>query len=94
MSVLVRGMEMPNNCEECDIHFCKLWMRMTIRQRIAGKHPDCPCIEVKTPHGRLIEADKLNTYDISLVNGFCVIGVTEEDIGLAETILEAEGSSR
>ena len=23
------------------------------------RHPDCPLIEVKTPHGRLIDADKL-----------------------------------
>ena len=50
----------------------------------------CPLIEVPTPHGRLIDADKLNTYDLSPVNGFCVMGVTEEDIGLADTVIGAE----
>ena len=55
------------------------------------QYADCRLIDIKKPHGRLIDADKLNTYDLSPVNGFCVIGVTEEDIGLAETILEEEG---
>ena len=54
------------------------------------RRADCPLIEIPTPHGRLIDADKLNTYDLSPVNGFCVMGVTEEDIGLADTVIEAE----
>ena len=53
---------------------------------------DCPLIAVQTPHGRLIDADALNTYDVSPIYEFCVMGVTEEDIELAETIIEAEGS--
>lgn len=48
--------------------------------------------EVKTPHGRLIDADELNIHDISPVDGFCVMGVTEEEIGLADAVIEAEGS--
>ena len=83
-SVLVRGMEMPKNCEECDIHFCKLWMRMTIKQRIAGKHPDCPCIEVKTPHGRLIDADKF------VYGKTDCFYETEMDLKNADTVIEAE----
>lgn len=51
----------------------------------------CPLVELP-PHGRLIDADALNTYDVSPIYEFCVMGVTEEDIGLAETIIEAEGS--
>ena len=35
---------------------------------------------------RLIDADALNIYDISPVDGFAVMGVTEEDINLAPTI--------
>ena len=35
---------------------------------------------------RLIDADALNIYDISPVDGFVVMGVTEEDIDLAPTI--------
>lgn len=41
-------------------------------------------------HGRLIDADKLNIYDVSPADGFVVMGVTEEDIDLAPTIIEAD----
>lgn len=55
--------------------------------------PDwCPLIDIPTPHGRLIDADKLNIHDVSPAYGFCVMGVTEEDIGLVDTVIEAEGS--
>ena len=43
------------------------------------------------PHGRLIDADELNIHDVSPAYGFCVMGATEEDIDLAETVIEAEG---
>ena len=62
MSVLIKGMKMPKNCDECsisDIRLCKLWMRMTISQRVEGKHPNCPLVEVQSPHGRLGDLDKL-----------------------------------
>lgn len=35
---------------------------------------------------RIIDADKLNIYDVSPADGFVVMGVTEEDIYLAPTI--------
>ena len=35
---------------------------------------------------RLIDADKLNIYDVSPTDGFVVMGVTEEDIALAPSI--------
>lgn len=35
---------------------------------------------------RLIDADKLNIYDVSPAYGTCVMGVTEEDIEFAPTI--------
>ena len=35
---------------------------------------------------RMIDADALNTYDISPCDGFTVIGVTEEDLHLAPTV--------
>ena len=35
---------------------------------------------------RVIDADKLNIYDVSPADGFVVMGVTEEDIDLAPTI--------
>lgn len=53
------------------------------------RRPDwCPLVEIPTPYGRLIDADKLNIHDVSPVYGFCVMGVTEEDIELAKTVIE------
>lgn len=63
MGVYIKGMEIPKNCDECsisNIHLCKLWMRMTISQRVEGKHPNCPLVEVP-PHGDLVDRDALMT---------------------------------
>jgi len=103
MSVLVRGMEMPKTCVECNFHqyhsfgeyVCvatPLLYPLNLANYKGGRKDFCPLIEVQSPHGRLIDADALNTYDVSPIYEFCVMGVTEEDIGLAETIIEAEGS--
>lgn len=69
MSVLIKGMEMPENCEECD--FCH-WsnLHQTGRCDRCDDEPVCgdfgtdykrtrarfcPLVEVPTPHGRLVE---------------------------------------
>ena len=101
MSVIVKGMEMPKNCRICpcfqydmfddDIDgYCKA-LKTKIMNR-SKHHPDCPLIELP-PHGRLGDLGKLNIHDISPVDGFCVMGVTEEDIELADTVNEAEGET-
>lgn len=72
-SVLINGMKMPKNCEECD--FCH-WsnLHQTGRCDRCDDEPVCadfgtdykrtrarfcPLVEVPTPHGRLIDADEL-----------------------------------
>ncbi len=96
MSVIVKGMEMPKKCQECDLYIEDACYAKGYRdyRRIMDKSKpdDCPLIELP-PHGRLIDADNLNIHDISPVDGFCVMGVTEEDIELAETVIEAEGET-
>lgn len=90
MSVLVRGMEMPKSCEECELlikkgigEFCQFATVETVRPK------DCPLVEVPTPHGRLIDADALSDkLGISDRDIYCKC-VIEED---APTIIEAEGS--
>lgn len=96
MSVIVKGVSVPKNCYTCAKYrwspLCPCWRGDAKASYYrTSRHPDCPLVEVQ-PHGRLIDADALNIHDISPVDGFCVMGVTEEDIGLAETISEAEGS--
>lgn len=68
-SVLIKGMKMPKNCEECD--FCH-WsnLHQTARCDRCDDEPVCadfgtdykrtrarfcPLVEVPTPHGRLID---------------------------------------
>ena len=90
MSILIRDMEMPQNCTECHAR-CRLYLNGR-----KFRHPNCPLIEVKTPHGRLIDGDKLlekaywdyneATHDY---NNFKV--VSEYGIADAPTVIEAEG---
>ena len=65
MSVLIKGMEMPRTCSDCEWSYyvgngramCKR-VSMTDKTDIMTKRRAdfCPLIEVPTPHGRLIDA--------------------------------------
>ena len=70
MSILIKGMEMPTRCGECPCAYSTegaYWDtcqavddQNDIEQFWKSGRPDwCPLVEVSTPHGRLIEADKL-----------------------------------
>ena len=65
MSVIVKGMSMPETCGEC--HFCRIdkylrndWCRI-INENVFldTKHYRCPLIDLPERHGRLIDADAL-----------------------------------
>lgn len=64
MSILIKGMKMPENCGECIWiqrgypDWCDLPMGKDLYND--KKRPDwCPLVEVPTPHGRLIDAGEL-----------------------------------
>ena len=65
MSVLIKGMEMPQNCDKCRFQSALRLYCDAMPYNFCGntddiERPDwCPLIEVPTPHGRLIDADKL-----------------------------------
>ena len=63
MSVLIKGMEMPALCQECDLYIDGACYAKGYRnyRRImdTAKPDDCPLIEVPTPHGRLGDLDEL-----------------------------------
>lgn len=71
MSVLVKGMRMPENCIKCPMCFggmCYVMPAEVDESRVAptveealkqGKPDWCPLIEIPA-HGRLIDADKMN----------------------------------
>lgn len=57
MSVLIKGMEMPNICAYCfiDTSECNLHESVNIWKE---RHPDCPLIEL-LPHGDLVDLNDM-----------------------------------
>lgn len=93
MSVLVRGMDMPQCCGACkiDTSYCRLWEHF--RSRTKQRHPDCPLEEVKVPHGRLIDAKQAEE---AMLFEMCGTGFQSRAMGivksdfLTRTVVEAE----
>lgn len=99
MSVLVKGMEMPKDCNTCCFHGfgdrdCKLIVcSLTGNSTPLSHMADCPLIEVPTPHGRLVDADELKATFCAECNHTITCEDCDIDyhIGrLAPTIIEAE----
>ena len=92
MSVLIKGVEFPNNCLCCrfngegmdDIIYCEL-----LHDYFEFKK-GCPLVKVPTPHGRLIDVDAIivNRNDYYTSDDFMEAVNMLED---APTIIEAEG---
>lgn len=55
MSVLIKGMEMPEHCGECGIEFCTKWINHDARTR----PKDCPLRPLPEKHGRLADIDAM-----------------------------------
>ena len=65
MSVWIKGMEMPECCGKCScveiskyLHLCGVTGN-SLDDEWDARNPDCPLIEVPTPHGELIDRDVL-----------------------------------
>ena len=77
MSVLIKNMEMPNKCWDCElfdelsIHFTGItapntdigWCRGCKKEILDMDYKECkpiwcPLVEISTPHGRIIDAEK------------------------------------
>lgn len=101
MSVLIKGMELPESCSGCAIRyemFCPLRHRFIADE---GRRKNCPLVPVP-PHGRLIDADALIS-SIKMQTEFCKLmggdlatagGIIEkgflQEIDNAPTIIPAE----
>ena len=93
MSLLIKGMDMPENCHECEfvdiLPTCPcrkmadedFWNNVSLA--VEG-HKDCPIAPVP-PHGRLIDADAL-----VIDNGIKEIPEYYEVVCDAPTIIPAE----
>ena len=100
MSVLIKGMEMPRTCSDCEWSYyvgngramCKR-VSMTDKTDIMTKRRAdfCPLIEVHTPHGRLIDADELKTAFPACDNSMNIkIASARATINHMPTVIEAE----
>lgn len=59
MSILIKDMDMPKSCQDCELakHFDGYYENDCPFN--AFSFYDCPLVEVPVPHGRLIDADAL-----------------------------------
>lgn len=88
MSVLIKGMKMPENCRECRFGYDgKCFAEQPFHRFFVGDTHKCPLIELP-PHGDLIDRDeqierawRLNLSTRELI---------EKMLKTAPTILEAE----
>ena len=87
MSVLIKGMEMPRNCRECGLYIDGACYAKGYRDYRSimdmSKPDDCPLIELP-PHGRLIDADAIQDYNVETFGQRLLI------IDSAPTVIEAE----
>lgn len=107
MSTIIKGLSMPKNCLLCPCcvgegigagrqHYCQaIDDEPCVSETYRPKN--CPLIEIPTPHGRLIDADKLIAFITNGLNrkenpmGFDAIEILTE-IEYAPIIIEAEVS--
>ena len=102
MSLIIKGSIMPLMCGDCPCYdgsdyACNATGRGVIEYRYDGRPDNCPLVEIPTPHGRLIDADKLTknmrNYYPSIDHLCCSQHVvTKRDIDCAPTIIEVEVS--
>lgn len=106
-SIIVRGMDKPESCGKCffrDGIFCKAknYKRISYVALDGKIEIWCPIIEVPTPHGRLIDADKIDYRNDAMHDGTGHLVVADnfmngvlwinDCIDNAPTIIEAEGT--
>lgn len=94
MSVIIKGMDIPEGCGKCDFNVSSLYCKRTrseidrdyeYRERLS----DCPISALPDKHGRLIDADALEPdteYDDGEFWAYSVTQVCDEP-----TVIEAEG---
>ena len=89
MSILIKGMKMPQNCCECPLTYYEdaSCLFTGIVALSIGRQAACPLVEVP-PHGRLIDADVLS--QIYRFDDYGKAVVDCEDMDNAPTIIEAE----
>ena len=103
MTILIKGMEMPETCYKCKFALARFDPLPTQKYKrhdfecvltektltSTKRNRACPLVPVPTPHGRLIDADALLTDANKLRYGEGWL-ITTENIENAPTVIEAE----
>ena len=96
MSVLIRGMQIQDNCKECrmrtDYDFCSAMPKEFCGYTNDIRRPDwCPLVELPEKHGRLIDADELKIAFPRCDNNMDIkIASVRATVNHMPTIIEAE----
>lgn len=97
MSLMIKGMDMPKSCFECrfyqnEMDYCEVTdTDYPFLEELKLK--DCPLSEIPTPHGRLIDADRLEDRIKNMVGKYDTaipLNVVYGLIAYAHPIIEAE----
>ena len=93
MSILIKGATLPNSCWDCEADFayqigCELWQ--DYEEFCERRHPNCPLVEIPTPHGRLIDGDEFKSWVDDWYDCTDIGNIVESWIDERPTILEAE----
>ena len=93
MSILIKGMTMPETCLDCPLH-CSVPFEDRDDSRRAIS---CPLVEIPAPHGELIDRSKIG---LTNFERFMFAGDFRESflayidkVECAPTIIEAEGAA-
>lgn len=103
MGVYIKGMEMPKTAFDCSIKvnpeerqciFTHKTFEETFDLLTERRCEDCPLVEIKEPHGRLIEEPKALAYDgLSKISPDDFVGIAKcfcEQIKEHKTVIKAE----
>lgn len=93
MDVLIKGMKMPSNCDDCPLNYDSIDCMVAdnaLREKGSGdflfdheRHPNCPLVPVPK-HGRLIDADALKGRMER--NLWAIEDKAEKELGFDETL--------
>ena len=90
MSVIVKGMEMPNTCDECLINCGHSMLYIGITDR---RSPNCQLVELP-PHGNLKdESDIISLIEVMFCKDKDGMEHAIQCVKDAPTVIEAEGET-
>ena len=87
MSVFVKDIDVPSDCDGCWHPICNLWLQTDVGKR----HKDCPFRPMPEKHGRLKDVDAIIEDIRKNSESYFADDFAHEWIERQPTIVEAEG---